>query len=31
MDKNEEKDMMEEVGVTGYTEQVEIDHEMRTA
>ena len=31
MDKNEEKDMMEEVGATGYTEQVEIDHEMRTA
>ena len=31
MENNEEKDMMEEVGVTGYTEQVEIDHEMRTA
>ena len=31
MDKNEEKDMMEEVGATGYTEQVEIDHEMRSA
>ncbi len=31
MDNNEEKNMLEEVGGTGYTEQVEIDHEMRTA
>ena len=31
MDNNEEKNMLEEAGGTGYTEQVEIDHEMRTA
>ena len=31
MDNIEEKDMLEEVGGTGYIEQVEIDHEMRTA
>ncbi len=31
MDKNEEKEMLEEPQGTGYTEQVEIDHEMRTA
>jgi len=31
MDKNEEKDMLEQTGSTGYIEQVEIDHEMRTA
>ena len=31
MDNNEEKDMLEEVPGTGYIEQVEIDHEMRTA
>ncbi len=31
MDNNEEKDMLEEAGGTGYIEQVEIDHEMRTA
>ena len=31
MDINEEKDVMEEAGGTGYIEQVEIDHEMRTA
>ena len=31
MDNNEEKDVMEEAGGTGYIEQVEIDHEMRTA
>ena len=31
MDKNEEKDMLEQAGSTGYIEQVEIDHEMRTA
>ena len=31
MDNNEEKNMLEEAGGTGYVEQVEIDHEMRTA
>ena len=31
MDNNEEKEMLEEAGGTGYIEQVEIDHEMRTA
>jgi len=31
MDNNEEKDMLEQVEGTGYIEQVEIDHEMRTA
>ena len=31
MDINEEKDVLEEAGGTGYIEQVEIDHEMRTA
>ena len=31
MDNIEEKDMLEEVGGTGYIEPVEIDHEMRTA
>ena len=31
MDKNEEKNLQEEVKDTGYIEQVEIDHEMRTA
>ena len=31
MDNIEEKDMLEEAGGTGYIEQVEIDHEMRTA
>ena len=31
MDNNEEKDILEEAGGTGYIEQVEIDHEMRTA
>ena len=31
MDNNEEKNMLEEPQETGYIEQVEIDHEMRTA
>ena len=31
MENNEEKDMLEQVEGTGYIEQVEIDHEMRTA
>ena len=31
MDKNEEKNPLEEPQETGYIEQVEIDHEMRTA
>ena len=31
MDNIEEKDVLEEAGGTGYIEQVEIDHEMRTA
>ena len=31
MDNNEEKNQLEEVPGTGYIEQVEIDHEMRTA
>jgi len=31
MDNNEEKEVLEEAGGTGYIEQVEIDHEMRTA
>ena len=31
MDSNEEKNQLEEVPGTGYIEQVEIDHEMRTA
>ena len=31
MDINEEKDILEEAGGTGYIEQVEIDHEMRSA
>ena len=31
MDINEDKNQFEEVEGTGYTEQVEIDHEMRTA
>ena len=31
MDNNEEKEMLEEAGGSGYIEQVEIDHEMRTA
>ena len=31
MDKNEEKNQLEEPRETGYIEQVEIDHEMRTA
>ena len=31
MDNNEEKNQFEEVEGTGYIEQVEIDHEMRTA
>jgi len=31
MDNNEEKDMLEQPQSTGYIEQVEIDHEMRTA
>ena len=31
MDNNEEKNLMEQEPSTGYIEQVEIDHEMRTA
>ena len=31
MDNNEEKNMLEEPQETGYVEQVEIDHEMRSA
>ena len=31
MDNNEEKNQLEEQENTGYIEQVEIDHEMRTA
>ena len=31
MDNNEEKNQLEQVPGTGYIEQVEIDHEMRTA
>ncbi len=31
MDNNEEKNQLEEQETTGYIEQVEIDHEMRTA
>jgi len=31
MDNKDEKEILEEVGGTGYVEQVEIDHEMRTA
>ena len=31
MDNNEQKNQFEEQGNTGYIEQVEIDHEMRTA
>ena len=31
MDNNEEKNQLEEMPGTGYIEQVEIDHEMRTA
>jgi DNA gyrase subunit A len=31
MDNNEEKNQLEEQETTGYVEQVEIDHEMRTA
>ena len=31
MDNNEEKNLNEELQSTGYIEQVEIDHEMRTA
>ena len=31
MDINEDKNQFEEVEGTGYIEQVEIDHEMRTA
>ena len=31
MDNNEEKNLMEQETSTGYIEQVEIDHEMRTA
>ena len=31
MDNNEEKNPLEPIQETGYIEQVEIDHEMRTA
>ena len=31
MDNNDQKNQIEEPEITGYTEQVEIDHEMRTA
>ena len=31
MDNNQDKNPLEEVEGTGYIEQVEIDHEMRTA
>jgi len=31
MDNNEEKNQLEEQENTGYIEQVEIDHEMRSA